>query len=74
MLQAEEFIAVKLASAQRSTALSDVRSRLETWKRELYQARISGDPHKLQEFLEWNSTLVEGLSGRRTDALQVCRR
>jgi two-component system chemotaxis sensor kinase CheA len=61
MLQAEEFIAVKLASAQRSTALHDVRSRLETWKRELYQARVSGNPDKLQEFLEWNTSLVEGL-------------
>jgi two-component system chemotaxis sensor kinase CheA len=61
MLQAEEFISVKLASAQRSAALHDVRSRLETWKRELYQARVSGDQDKIQEFLEWNSTLVEGL-------------
>jgi two-component system chemotaxis sensor kinase CheA len=61
MLQAEEFIAVKLAAAQRSTALHDLRSRLETWKRELYQARVSGDPDKLQEFLEWNTSLVEGL-------------
>ena len=61
MLQAEELIAVKLASAQRSAALSDIRSRLETWKRELYQARVTGDPDKIQEFLEWNSTLVDGL-------------
>ncbi len=61
MLQAEELIAIKLAAAQRSAALGDIRAHLEVWKRELYQARISGDPHKLQEFIEWNSTLVDGL-------------
>ncbi len=61
MLQAEEFIAVKLASAQRSAALADVRSRLEAWKRELYQVRISGDPDKLLELLEWTASLVDGL-------------
>jgi two-component system chemotaxis sensor kinase CheA len=61
MLQAEEFIAVKLATAQRSAALADVRSRLETWKRELRQIHVSGDPDRLQEFLEWTTALVDGL-------------
>ena len=61
MLQAEEFISVKLSSSQRSLALQDVRSRLETWKRELYQARVSGDADKIEEFLDWNNSLVEGL-------------
>jgi two-component system chemotaxis sensor kinase CheA len=61
MLQAEEFISVKLSSAQRSLALQDVRLRLETWKRELYQARVSGDRGKIDEFLDWNNSLVEGL-------------
>ena len=51
------------SSPPRSAAqrLQDVRSRLETWKRELYQARVSGDPDKIQEFLEWNTSLVDGL-------------
>ena len=61
MLQAEEFISVKLATAQRSTALRDINSRLDIWKREWYQARISGDNDKIEEFLEWNSTFMEGL-------------
>lgn len=61
MLQAEEFIAVKLASKRRSAALSSLGTRLDTWKRELYQARVSGDAYKIQEFLEWNTALVDGL-------------
>ncbi len=61
MLQAEEFIAVKLASRRRSAQLSGVGARLETWKRELYLARISGNAYKMQEFLEWNTVLVDGL-------------
>lgn len=61
MLQAEEFISIKLSSAQRSQALQDVRSRLDTWKRELYQARVAGDKGKIEEFLDWNSSLVDGL-------------
>ncbi len=62
MLQAEEFISLKMATGQRSTALRDVSSRLEIWKREWYQARISGDRDKLDEFLEWNSAFMEGLT------------
>ena len=62
MLQAEEFISVKLATGQRSAALRDVSSRLEVWKREWYQARISGDQDKMEEFLEWNSAFMEGLA------------
>jgi two-component system, chemotaxis family, sensor kinase CheA len=62
MLQAEEFISVKLATGQRSTALRDVSSRLDEWKREWYQARISGDEDKMEEFLEWNSAFMEGLA------------
>jgi len=61
MLQAEELITVKLASVRRSTALGEVSSRLETWRRELYQARVSGDQGKIQEFLDWNAALVDGL-------------
>lgn len=61
MLQAEELIAVKLASVRRSTALGDLSARLETWRRELYQARLSGDQAKMQEFLDWNAALVDGL-------------
>jgi two-component system chemotaxis sensor kinase CheA len=61
MLQAEEFIAIKLAAGRRSAALHDVRSRLETWKRELYQVRLTGDQTKVEEFFEWSSSLVEGL-------------
>ena len=61
MLQAEEFIAVKLSAGRRSVALHDVRSRLETWKRELHQTRLTGDHMRMQEFLEWSTTLVEGL-------------
>ncbi len=62
MLQAEEFISVKLAANERSTALRGLSSQLEIWKREWYQARISGDQDKIEEFLDWNSTFVEGLS------------
>ena len=61
MLQAEEFISVKLTSAQRAASLHDLRSRLETWKQELHQARLSGDQDRIAEFLEWNTALVEGL-------------
>jgi two-component system, chemotaxis family, sensor kinase CheA len=61
MLQAEEFISVKLSTGQRSSALRDINSRLDTWKREWYQARISGDHEKVAEFLEWNSAFMEGL-------------
>ena len=61
MLQAEEFISIKLATAQRSSALRDINSRLDIWKREWYQARISGDHDKITEFLDWNSTFMEGL-------------
>jgi two-component system chemotaxis sensor kinase CheA len=61
MLQAEEFISVKLAAGERSAALHDVSSRLEVWKREWYQARVSGDQSKIDEFLEWNSSFVDGL-------------
>ena len=61
MLQAEEFISVKLATSQRSTALRDINSRLDIWKREWYQARISGDHEKIEEFLEWNSAFMEGV-------------
>jgi two-component system chemotaxis sensor kinase CheA len=61
MLQAEELIAVKLAAQRRSAALHGVRSRLETWTRELHQVRLAGDEAKLQEFLEWSSSLVDGL-------------
>jgi two-component system, chemotaxis family, sensor kinase CheA len=61
MLQAEEFISIKLATAQRSSALRDINSRLDIWKREWYQARISGDHEKITEFLDWNSTFMEGL-------------
>ena len=61
MLQAEEFISVKLATGQRSTALRNLNSRLDTWKREWYQARISGDRDKIEEFLDWNATFMEGL-------------
>ncbi len=61
MLQAEEFISVKLATEQRSSALRDINSRLDVWKREWYQARISGDQEKVAEFLEWNSAFMEGL-------------
>jgi two-component system, chemotaxis family, sensor kinase CheA len=62
MLQAEEFISVKLAAGERATALRSLSSQLEVWKREWYQARISGDREKIEEFLEWNSTFVEGMS------------
>jgi two-component system chemotaxis sensor kinase CheA len=62
MLQAEEFISVKLATGQRSTALRSLSSQLELWKREWYQARISGDQDKIDEFLEWNSTFMEGMA------------
>jgi len=62
MLQAEEFISVKLASGQRSAALRGVSSRLDEWKRQWYQARISGDEEEMEEFLEWNSAFMEGLA------------
>jgi two-component system chemotaxis sensor kinase CheA len=62
MLQAEEFISVKLATGERSTALRDLSAQLEVWKREWYQARISGDQDKVEEFLEWNSGFMEGLA------------
>lgn len=62
MLQAEEFISVKLATGQRSTALRDVSARLDEWKREWYQAHISGEQDKIEEFLEWNSAFMEGLA------------
>ncbi|MBN1631049.1 MAG: response regulator [Thermoleophilia bacterium] len=62
MLQAEEFISVKLATGQRSKALRDVSTRLDEWKREWYQARISGEEEKMEEFLEWNSAFMEGLA------------
>jgi two-component system chemotaxis sensor kinase CheA len=62
MLQAEEFISVKLAAHQRSTALRDLNARLELWKAEWYQARISGKQEKIEEFLEWNTTFMEGLA------------
>lgn len=62
MLQAEEFISIKLSNAQRSTALRNVSSRLELWKREWYQARISSDREKIEEFLEWNSAFMDGLA------------
>ena len=62
MLQAEEFISVKLAAGQRSAALRNVSAGLDEWKREWYQARISGDAEKMTEFLEWNSTFMEGLA------------
>jgi two-component system chemotaxis sensor kinase CheA len=61
MLQAEEFISVKLASAQRSAALRSLDSRLDVWKREWYQARIGGNPQEIGEFLDWNATFMEGL-------------
>jgi two-component system chemotaxis sensor kinase CheA len=61
MLQAEEFISVKLATQQRSMALRNVTSRLEVWKREWYQARTSGNHEKMEEFLEWNSSFMESL-------------
>ena len=62
MLQAEEFISVKLATGQRSTdPPRHLSSRLDIWKREWYQARISGDRDKIEEFLDWNATFMEGL-------------
>lgn len=61
MLQAEEFISVKLTAGQQSSALRDLSARLDMWKREWYQARISGDHDKVQEFLEWNSSFMEGV-------------
>jgi len=61
MLQAEEFISVKLSSGQQATALRDLSARLDMWKREWYQARISDDRDKIEEFLGWNSTFMEGV-------------
>jgi two-component system chemotaxis sensor kinase CheA len=61
MLQAEEFISVKLASAQRSAALRSLDARLDVWKREWYQTKTRRDQEELEEFLEWNATFMEGL-------------
>jgi two-component system chemotaxis sensor kinase CheA len=61
MLQAEEFISLKLSVRQRASALRSLSNRLEEWKREWYQARIGADPEKMVEFIEWNSTFMEGL-------------
>ena len=61
MLQAEEFISVKLSAGQQATALRDLSSRLDMWKREWYQTHISDDRDKVEDFLEWNSTFMEGV-------------
>ena len=66
LLQAEEMLALKLASSQHVSELRDLRTALHGWGKEWAKARVATRDASgpVRDFLEWNGSQIEAFEKR----------